>query len=209
MVRSKVMYSGFRNHCGVKEDICPEASLRTKCQEGFKPVYDNSFLATLSVILITTWDSQKGTIREYSLWNLKFCLKKKFLKKKKILLFWPWLYRWEIHLYMSPFCCIHLTFVKLFCCINYSRNRIDSFLKNVWQVMMRLEVRLLSGSNISSASVLWAPLLRALLKDCHRQAKGAQRRGAAAGAGSENFCVTGASIRERRYCHCTCTVLLY
>lgn len=80
--------------------------------------------------------------------------------------------------------------------------------------MMRLEVRLLSGSNISSASVLWAPLLRALLKDCHRQAKGAQRRGAAAGAGSDNFCVTGTSIRERRYCpdvlsHQECFSTLY
>lgn len=105
------------------------------------------------------------------------------------------------HLYMSPFCCIHLTFVRLFCCINYSRNRIDSFLKNMWQVMMRLEVRILSGSNISSASVLWAPLLRALLKDCHRQAKGApRRRDAAAGVGSGNFCVTGTSIQEWRYC---------
>ena len=72
--------------------------------------------------------------------------------------------------------------------------------------MLRLEVRLLSGSNISLASVLWGPLLRALLKDCHRQAKGAKRRrGTAAGAGRfDNFCVIGTSIQEcfsTLYCH--------
>lgn len=36
------------HHCGVEENICPEASLRTDCREGSGPAHGNSFSATLS-----------------------------------------------------------------------------------------------------------------------------------------------------------------
>lgn len=155
------------HHCGVEENICPEASLRTDCREGSGPAHGNSFSATLSCnthSFLRCPERERKENRACEIW--------KSAPKKFLFLgcdFRNVEFAHICHLPTILTCPLSDCFVSWSLTLIIQEIEMIIFPETRGWVMLRLEMRLECGSNIYPSFTLWGALLRASAKGCPGQ----------------------------------------